>query len=75
MSKSKRTKYKGWLIVQDGDSFLCFTPDEIDYPERGYEDLETDSLEAAKEWIDGSIDYEAGRKVPKLFRTEGLFKD
>lgn len=52
MSKSKRTKYKGWLIVQDGDSFLCFTPDEIDYPERGYEDLETDSLEAAKEWVD-----------------------
>lgn len=52
MSKSKRTKYKGWLIVQDGDSFLCFHPDSVDYPERGYEDWETDSLDDAKDWVD-----------------------
>lgn len=57
MSKpGKKIKYRGWLIVKESeDSYLCFTPDEADYPERGYEDWETDSIEAAKEWIDACI--------------------
>lgn len=51
--KGKKIKYRGWLIVQENENtFLCFHPDSIDYLERGYEDWETDSLAAAKEWID-----------------------
>ncbi len=65
----KKTKYRGWLIVRESeDSYLCFTPDEADYPEKGYEDWETDSLAAAKDWVDCSISDDCGRKVKKTYR-------
>lgn len=48
-----KLKYRDWLIVREGeDVYLCFTPENADYPERGYEDWETGTLEAAKDWID-----------------------
>lgn len=48
-----KRKYRGWLIVREAeDSYLCFRPDCIDYPERGYEDYEAASAAGAKEWID-----------------------
>ena len=48
-----RMKYHGWLIVREEEYvYLVFTPDNVDYPERGYEDWETDSLAEAKDWID-----------------------
>lgn len=48
-----KRKYRGWLIVRETeDSYLCFRPDCIDYPERGYEDYEATSASGAKEWID-----------------------
>lgn len=51
--EKRRIRYKGWMIVQEADDcFLCFTPDEAEYAMPGYEDWETDSLHAAKDWID-----------------------
>lgn len=46
-------RYKGWLIKRpEAERYLCFTPDNVDYPEEGYEDIEFDSADAAKEWVD-----------------------
>lgn len=51
--KKRRIRYKGWLILQTADDvFLCFTPDEAEYAMPGYEDWETDSIKAAKDWVD-----------------------
>ena len=51
----KVKQLKGWKIYQGTDSegmevFRCFTPDD-DYPAVGYEDWETDTLDAAISWI------------------------
>ncbi len=46
-------RYKGWLIKRiEAERYLCFTPDNVDYPEEGYEDIEFDSADAAKERVD-----------------------
>lgn len=48
-----KMKYHGWLIVrEEEDVYLVFTPENADYPERGYEDWETGTLADAKDWID-----------------------
>ena len=51
----KVKQLKGWKIYQGTDQFgetvfRCFTPDD-DYPAVGYEDWETDTLDAAISWI------------------------
>ncbi len=46
-------RYKGWLIKRPEEKrYLCFTPENIDYPEEGYEDIEVESANFAKDWID-----------------------
>lgn len=51
--RGKKLEYRGWLIVQvDANTFLGFSPENIDCPESGYEDWEAPSLATAKKWID-----------------------